>query len=214
MRLPGRTKIRIHSQVESKGAAPEPHASPSREIRGLHFLRQPKHVRIEGARGRFLTRWHRKLDVIEIDDFAHNSILRISSALRLDSTLYRCSAKRYLADHACGPPTLKRRAFSASISEGTFSCKRTVLVKDPNRTVISTHGALPPWAWKTMVSPFRTTLTVESYLSGASRNPALSASLTSATTWSDGIERRGVGSLGALPMSSSSTRPPPWTVMR
>ena len=82
------------------------------------------------------------------------------------------------------------------------------------RTVISTHGALPPWAWKTNVSPFRNALSVEWYLSGASRNPALRASLTSPTTSSDGIERRRVGSLGALPMSSSSTRPPPWTVMR
>jgi hypothetical protein len=77
MRLCCRAEIRIHAQVRSKGAAPEPRTSSPAEIRGLRFLRQPGHTRIERARGRFLARRHCQLDVIDVDDFAHNSILRV-----------------------------------------------------------------------------------------------------------------------------------------
>ena len=62
--------------MESKSAAPEAHTSSPSEIRELHFLRQPKHTGIESARRRFLARRHRKLDVIETDDFAQNSLVR------------------------------------------------------------------------------------------------------------------------------------------
>lgn len=68
--------MRIHAQVELKSAAPEPRTSSPSQIRGLHFLRQPQHARVEGSRRRFLALRHRKLDVIEIDDFTHNSILQ------------------------------------------------------------------------------------------------------------------------------------------
>ena len=73
MRLRGRTEIRIHAQVESKRAAPEPRTSARSEIRWLHLLRQPEHPEIERARRRFLADRHRQLDMIEIDDFTHDS---------------------------------------------------------------------------------------------------------------------------------------------
>jgi hypothetical protein len=76
MGLSCRTEIRIYAQVEPKSAAPEPRTPSPGEIRGLHFLGQPQDARIESARRRFLARRHRKLDVIEIDDFTHNSILQ------------------------------------------------------------------------------------------------------------------------------------------
>jgi hypothetical protein len=74
--LPCRMEIRIHAQVEPKSAAPEPRTPSPCEIRRLHFFRQPKHARVEGSRRRFLALRHRQLDVIEVDDFTHNSNLQ------------------------------------------------------------------------------------------------------------------------------------------
>ena len=50
----------------------------------LHILRQPEHPGIERARRRFLASRHRQLDMIEIDDFTHDSIsLRLRVCLPL-----------------------------------------------------------------------------------------------------------------------------------
>jgi hypothetical protein len=75
MGLPRRTKIRIYAQVDPNSAAPEPRTPSPHEIRGLRFLSQPKHARVERSRRRFLARWHGKLNVIEIEDFTHNPVL-------------------------------------------------------------------------------------------------------------------------------------------
>jgi hypothetical protein len=76
MGLPCGTEIGIDTQVEPKRAAAEPRTATSREVRGLLFLGQPKDAAIEGTRRLFLTRRHRQLHVIEIDDFTHRSIVQ------------------------------------------------------------------------------------------------------------------------------------------
>jgi hypothetical protein len=76
-------EIRIDAQMEPKSAAPEPRTSAAGEIRGLHFLGQPEYARIERARRRLLPRRHRKLDVIEIDDFIHNAMRWIQGDFRI-----------------------------------------------------------------------------------------------------------------------------------
>jgi hypothetical protein len=88
MGLLGRTEIRIYAEVEPKSAAPEPRTTSPSEIRGLHFFGQPEYARIESARRGFLARRHRKLYVIEIDDFTHNSIL-LSMALPVNASAGR-----------------------------------------------------------------------------------------------------------------------------
>jgi hypothetical protein len=76
MCLSGWTKVRIHAKVEPEVAAAEPRAASARKIGGLRLLSQAKHARVESSRRGLLARRHRKLDVIEIDDFTHNSILQ------------------------------------------------------------------------------------------------------------------------------------------
>jgi hypothetical protein len=109
MGLPCRTEVRIYAQVEPKSAAPEPRTPSPSEIRGLHFLGQPKYARIESARRGFLARRHRKLDVIEIDDFTHNSIHQ--------------SVGIMIAAHARGPPIFPSITFYlAAAAVGSSRC--------------------------------------------------------------------------------------------
>src|SRR5690349_3252079 len=97
MRLPSRMEIRLDAEVKPKPAATKPHTASLREVRGLLLFGQSEHVHVERSRFRFLASGHRELDVMEIDDFGHESIID-----RVAAQPARSRGKAAI-DPTCGP---------------------------------------------------------------------------------------------------------------
>jgi hypothetical protein len=76
----GRTKIILHSQMNSQRASYEPAATAFCQVRRLRNLRYAKNTFIKGARFRLSTGWHCQLHVIDLSNAHENPTSMLSKA--------------------------------------------------------------------------------------------------------------------------------------
>jgi hypothetical protein len=71
VRFASGVEVAVDAEMQAKVPAAKPYAAAWRQIRRFRLLNQPENAGIEGSRGGFLSRRHRKLNVIEAKNFRH-----------------------------------------------------------------------------------------------------------------------------------------------